>query len=62
MEGWYVVGSAALDDFRPGASDIDFVAVTATPPADHQLAALEGVHTRLPCAPNPRRSGAPRSA
>ncbi|WP_322769577.1 hypothetical protein [Frankia sp. Cr1] len=28
VEGFYVIGSAALDDFRPGASDVDFVAVT----------------------------------
>jgi hypothetical protein len=27
--GLYLTGSAALSDFRPGASDIDFVAVTA---------------------------------
>ena len=29
VEGLYVVGSFALDDWRPGHSDIDIVAVTA---------------------------------
>ncbi|MDT3443568.1 MULTISPECIES: aminoglycoside adenylyltransferase domain-containing protein [unclassified Pseudofrankia] len=51
VEGCYVIGSAALDDFRPGASDIDFVSVTATPPAGNQLAALESVHAHLPRRP-----------
>ncbi len=31
VEGLYLVGSAVLNDFRPGASDVDFVAVTAAP-------------------------------
>jgi hypothetical protein len=30
LEGLYLTGSAALGDFRPHTSDIDFVAVTAT--------------------------------
>ncbi|WP_101836362.1 aminoglycoside adenylyltransferase domain-containing protein [Frankia canadensis] len=47
VEGFYVIGSAALGDFRPGTSDIDFVAVTAMPPADSQVAALGRVHGRL---------------
>jgi len=37
VEGLYVVGSAALDDWQPGSSDIDIVAVTAEP-ADEELA------------------------
>jgi hypothetical protein len=32
VEGLYLVGSVALGDFRPRTSDIDFVAVTTTPP------------------------------
>ena len=31
VEGLYLVGSVALDDYRPGMSDIDFVAVTERP-------------------------------
>lgn len=31
VEGLYLVGSTALDDFRPGLSDVDFVAVTGLP-------------------------------
>ncbi|MBO0694234.1 MAG: nucleotidyltransferase domain-containing protein, partial [Acidimicrobiaceae bacterium] len=27
VTGWYLVGSLALDAFRPGRSDVDFVAV-----------------------------------
>jgi hypothetical protein len=46
VEGFYVIGSAVLDDFRPGASDIDFVAVTAAPPTDGQTAALGRIHGR----------------
>ena len=37
VEGLYVVGSAALNDWQPGSSDIDIVAVTAEP-ADEELA------------------------
>jgi predicted nucleotidyltransferase len=29
IDGLYLFGSIALDDFHPGRSDIDFVAVTA---------------------------------
>lgn len=47
IEGLYLEGSVALGDFRPGASDIDFVAVTATPPDAADNAALQRVHTRL---------------
>lgn len=51
VEGFYVIGSAALGDFRPGASDIDFVAVTAVPPTDKQVTALGRIHGRLPRRP-----------
>ncbi|WP_433662851.1 aminoglycoside adenylyltransferase domain-containing protein [Nocardia sp. CA-128927] len=43
----YLEGSLALNDFRPRASDIDFVAITAAPPDTTELSALERVHTRL---------------
>jgi len=47
IEGLYLVGSVALDDFRPHASDIDFVAVTREPLTDKEIAALTRVHTAL---------------
>ncbi|WP_328690236.1 DUF4111 domain-containing protein [Streptomyces phaeochromogenes] len=47
VQGLYLVGSVALHDFHPGASDVDFVAVTAVPPDDRQLAALKRVHAHV---------------
>ena len=47
VEGFYLVGSVALGDFRPHESDIDFVAVTATRPGVTALPALQQVHARL---------------
>jgi hypothetical protein len=47
IEGLYLVGSVALDDFHPDRSDIDFVAVTADRLAEDDLAALEDLHERL---------------
>ncbi|MEU4689406.1 aminoglycoside adenylyltransferase domain-containing protein [Actinoplanes sp. NPDC023714] len=37
VEAFYLQGSVALDDYRPGVSDIDFVAVTAREPAAGEL-------------------------
>ncbi|MCK9875735.1 DUF4111 domain-containing protein [Frankia sp. Ag45/Mut15] len=47
VEGFYVIGSVALGDFRPGVSDVDFVAVTTTAPTDQQVAALSRIHAHL---------------
>jgi Domain of unknown function (DUF4111)/Nucleotidyltransferase domain len=47
VEGLYLVGSVALGDFRPHTSDIDFVAVTATPPDSAALAMLERAHAQV---------------
>jgi len=47
IEGLYLTGSAALDDFRPNTSDIDFVAVTATPLDKAAIAALTRARGRL---------------
>jgi hypothetical protein len=41
VEGFYLSGSTALDDYRIGRSDIDFVAVSAERPDTAGLAALE---------------------
>ena len=47
VEGLYLVGSVALDDFRPGLSDVDFLAVLATPLAEDEVTTLGDVHERL---------------
>lgn len=44
VEGLYLLGSLALDDYRPGQSDVDFIAVV-NPAAD--LSPLAGVHLAL---------------
>lgn len=46
LEALYLVGSVALGDYRPGQSDVDFVAVLADPPADH-ASALADIHAAL---------------
>ncbi|KAB8189397.1 DUF4111 domain-containing protein [Nonomuraea phyllanthi] len=48
VEGLYLEGSAALGDYRPGTSDVDFVAVTAAAPP---YEVLERIHTRLGAYP-----------
>ncbi|MER5389604.1 aminoglycoside adenylyltransferase domain-containing protein [Saccharopolyspora sp. NPDC002686] len=47
VTGLYLEGSVAIGDFRPHASDVDFVAVGEDPPDAVALAALERVHARL---------------
>lgn len=46
VDGFYVVGSIALGSFRPGRSDIDFVATTPGPLSPEALAALRSLHRR----------------
>src|SRR6266511_3668920 len=41
VQGLYLVGSIALDDFHTGVSDVDFLAVTAEPLDDAALDRLE---------------------
>ncbi|MBB5785244.1 nucleotidyltransferase domain-containing protein [Nonomuraea jabiensis] len=48
VEGLYLEGSAALGDYRPGASDVDFVAVTA---AEAPFEVVERIHARLGAYP-----------
>jgi hypothetical protein len=48
VEGLYLEGSAALDDYRPATSDVDFVAVTAAPPPFDVLARI---HERVGAHP-----------
>jgi hypothetical protein len=47
IQGLYLVGPVALDDFRPRTSDIDFVAVTGPEPDESALRALARVHAEL---------------
>ncbi|MDP9465070.1 MAG: nucleotidyltransferase domain-containing protein [Actinomycetota bacterium] len=47
VEGLYVVGSYALDDWQPGRSDIDVVAVLAEPATDDDFGALRTAHSLL---------------
>lgn len=47
IDGVYLVGSLALDDFHEGASDIDFVAVLSQEASPDQLVALAEVHRTL---------------
>jgi hypothetical protein len=49
--GLYVVGSAALGAWQPGASDIDTVILTSRAPAAEDRAALEKVHAGMPAEP-----------
>lgn len=44
VEGLYVVGSYALDDWHPDRSDVDIIAVTAEPATDHDGATLITAH------------------
>src|SRR6266536_158076 len=54
VQGLYLVGSIALDDFHTGVSDVDFLAVTAEPLDDAALDRLERIHRRA-------RAGATRA-
>jgi hypothetical protein len=47
IDGVYVVGSLALDDFHEDSSDIDFVGLLNRRPSPEQLAALADVHRTL---------------
>ena len=47
VEGLYVVGSYALDDWQPGRSDIDIVAVLAEPATDEDFGYLQTGHAIL---------------
>ncbi|MBI4884897.1 MAG: nucleotidyltransferase domain-containing protein [Actinobacteria bacterium] len=47
VEGLYVVGSYALNDWVDGASDIDIVAVTAEPATDDDFELLRSAHAKL---------------
>lgn len=52
VEGLYVVGSAALGAWQPGASDIDTVILTSRPLTAGDRPALSAVHKGLPSTPH----------
>jgi hypothetical protein len=48
VSGLYLTGSVALGDYRPGRSDIDFIAFTTRPVTDaRSVTVLRGVHEGL---------------
>jgi len=47
IEGLYLVGSLALDDYQAGQSDIDFVAVTDDPLTAKEMDRMEAVHQAI---------------
>jgi hypothetical protein len=47
VTGLYLLGSVALGDYRPGQSDIDFLALTARRPGATDAAALRRAHARI---------------
>ena len=47
VEGLYLVGSVALNDWVEGVSDIDFVAVLAEPATDDDVVYLRTIHAVL---------------
>lgn len=58
IRGLYLTGSVALDDYRPGQSDIDFVAVSDTALEPSELEMLRWVHTELRrMLPDPKLDG-----
>jgi hypothetical protein len=58
IRGLYLTGSLALDDYRSGRSDIDFVAVSDTALEPSELEVLRRVHTELGrTTPEPKLDG-----
>jgi hypothetical protein len=56
--GFVVTGSAVLGDWRPGRSDLDFIALTETPLAEAEVAALASFHRSFRRAsPRPELDG-----
>jgi hypothetical protein len=47
VTGLYLVGSVALDDYRPGGSDVDFLAVTDEALTEDDLPVVGAVHETL---------------
>jgi hypothetical protein len=52
VRGLYLVGSAVLDAWRPGVSDVDTVILTSRPAGADDAAALATVHAGMPDSPH----------
>jgi hypothetical protein len=50
VEGLYLIGSLALEDYQPGVSDIDFIAVSSSPVGSEAEEALAAVHEEVATA------------
>src|SRR5580765_949239 len=58
IRGLYLAGSVALDDYRPGRSDIDFVAVSDTALQPAELEMLRQAHSEMRrIRPDPKLDG-----
>jgi hypothetical protein len=58
VTGLYILGSVALDDYRPGQSDVDFLAVTDEPLTEGDASTVGSVHERLrEAVPSPAFEG-----
>jgi hypothetical protein len=56
--GFVVTGSAVLGDWRPGRSDLDFIALTETPLVEEEIAALAAFHRSFKrTSPRPELDG-----
>lgn len=51
IQGLYVVGSAVLEDYQPGRSDVDVLAVTTRPLGPADLDTLAALHDGFPKDP-----------
>ncbi|GAA2637225.1 nucleotidyltransferase domain-containing protein [Paractinoplanes durhamensis] len=51
VRGLYIVGSAALNAWQPGASDIDAIIYTSRPASGDDLAVLAKIHQNMPPRP-----------
>jgi hypothetical protein len=52
IEMLYLTGSVTLGDYRPGVSDVDFLAVTSRTLNASDLAAVAAAHEGMPAAPH----------
>lgn len=52
IDGFFLTGSVALGDYRPGFSDIDFLAVTSRVLDDDALALIADIHVAMPQSPH----------
>ena len=50
IEGLYLLGSAAFDDFQPGRSDLDIVVVTRDPGEPAVVSAVEQARRSIACS------------